>query len=386
MKGVKKLRSRVNGCLREKNGIWQMEIYYYDENGKRKTSSKTTSLPVKGNKRNAEDKLQERLREYRENDKSDVNGDMLFSDLMLEWLKYMKNKVRENTYQSYEGNVLKRINPYFQSKKIKLRDLKAKNIQDYYDICLKTVSVNTIKKRHANIHSALDYAVRMNMIAYNPSDSTRLPKKKKFQADFYTKDELDKLFQIVEGTRIESAVKLSALLGLRRSEVLGLTWKSVDFKNKIIHIDSTCILENSKIVYGNRTKNETSNRVLPLVPAVEAYLLELQKIESENKKKFKIGYKNNDFICKFEDGTPVKPNYITTTFRKLLESTDEIKTVRFHDLRHSSASFLLKEGHSINDIKEWLGHSDISTTSNIYAHMLIGAKKEMAQTLGCILK
>ncbi len=379
------MRSRVNGCLREKNGIWQMEIYYYDENGKRETSSKTTSLPVKGNKRNAEDMLQERLLEYRENERQNVNGDMLFTDLMLEWLKYIKSHVRGNTYQSYVTNVTKRINPYFQRKKVKLRDLNAKVIQDYYDACLKIVSVNTVTKRHANIHSALDYAVRMNMVTHNPSDSTRLPKKKKFQSDCYTESELSILFEITVGTIIEAPVRLAALLGLRRSEVLGLTWKSIDFKNKMIFINNTCVLEKAKAVYSNKTKNESSNRILPLVPSMETYFIKLQEIQDENKKSYKGSYKNNDLVCKMEDGTPIKPDYLTRTFKRILESTEDIKTIRFHDLRHTSATLLMRKHHQLFDVKEWLGHSDISTTANLYAHYQLEDKEEMAESLGAIM-
>ena len=88
-------------------------------------------------------------------------------------------------------------------------------------------------------------------------------------------------------------------------------------------------------------------------------------------------YSENDYVCKYDDGHLMRPDSLTNKFIKLLEKSD-LPRIRFHDLRHSSASFLLSNGFSLKELQEWLGHGDVGTTGNIYAHLQFKAKENMA--------
>ncbi len=124
-----------------------------------------------------------------------------------------------------------RINPYFKDKGLTLSELTPKHIQDYYlySLNVEKVSANTVIHRHANIRKALQYALKLGLIDFNPADRVERPKKNKYVATTYNEKELENLFSVVKGKRIEFAVTLGAFYGLRRSEIVGIKWDAIDF-------------------------------------------------------------------------------------------------------------------------------------------------------------
>ena len=149
----------VTGHLRDKNGIYQIILNYKDAKGKYRTKSVSTGFPVRGNKKRAEDMLQAERKKFEQGPAND-NKDVLFSDYLLSWLDMMKNSIEITTYGSYFYIVKNHIVPYFKEKKLLLRDVKPKHIQDFYQYELndKGVSANTVIHYHANIRKALRYA------------------------------------------------------------------------------------------------------------------------------------------------------------------------------------------------------------------------------------
>ncbi|MDR3643789.1 MAG: site-specific integrase [Clostridia bacterium] len=377
----------VAGHLREQNGMYQMVLSYNDVDGKRKTKSISTGLPIKGNKKRAEALLAETREKYESGDRILKNA-LLFSDFMLQWLEMMKNSVELTTYSSYALTIKNRIAPYFEEKGIKLDDLKPKDIQDYYQYGLNVekVSANTVIHRHANIRKALQYALKTGLISYNPADRIERPRKEKYTATTYNDKELEKLFSVVKGERIELAVILGAFYGLRRSEVVGLRWDAVDFERKTITIRHTVtqVLLNGKetVVAKDRTKTKSSYRILPLVAPFEKLLHRIKSEQLLNQKVCGSAYCQEylDYIYVNELGERIQPNYITQNFEITLKN-NSLKKIRFHDLRHSCASLLYANGVSLKEIQEWLGHSDISTTSNIYTHLDYSSKISSANAI-----
>ena len=282
--------------------------------------------------------------------------------------------------------VKKTIAPYFRKRKIKLVDLTAKNIQDFYLSELKRVSANTVIHYHANIHKALKYAVKLDLIPTNPADKIERPRKGSFKGSFYDTEEMKLLLEAVKGTKFEIPVMLAAFYGLRRSEVLGLKWDAVDFdKNTITikHTVTTCELDGKRIlVKEDRTKNKASMRTLPLVDFVKEKLLSLKAEQEENRMLCGRSYIKDfiGYICINEIGDLIKPGYLSVEFPKLLEKKG-LRRIRFHDLRHSCASLLIANGVPMKQIQEWLGHSDFSTTANIYAHLDYSSKLSSADAL-----
>ena len=380
----------VAGHLREKNGYYQMVLSFKDSTGKRKTKSISTGLTVKGNKRKAEKMLDE-LRKTYEDEISKENksaSDILFTEFMKEWLGMIKNSVEMSTYGSYSYIVEKRIIPYFEDKQIPLKELTPTDIQRYYTHCLlvEHVSANTVIHRHANIHKALKYAFKVGLIPYNPADRVERPRKNSFSSEIYGDKELEALFAAAKGTRLELAVILGAFYGLRRSEIVGLKWDAIDFEKKRFSIQYTVTETNiggkQTIVEKERTKTKSSRRTLPIVEPFEKLLLELRTAQEENRRVCGRSYCTDylEFVYVDELGQRIKPGYITMAFQKLLQKNG-LKRIRFHDLRHSCASLLYAHGVSLKDIQEWLGHSTISTTANIYTHLDYSSKETSANAI-----
>ena len=221
---------------------------------------------------------------------------------------------------------------------------------------MERVKPNTVIHYHAVIHRALKYAVKTDLIDVNPADKVDRPKKNEFTGNFYSKDEMNALFDAVRGSKIEVAVMLTAFYGLRRSEVVGLK--------------------------SNGTKTKSSKRTLPLVPVFRERLLALQEEQKENRKLCGRCYnkKYADYICVDAMGNLLKPDYLSNSFQIILQNY-HLRRIRFHDLRHSCASLLLANGVPMKMIQEWLGHSDFSTTANIYSHLDYASKVSSAEAM-----
>ena len=376
----------VAGHLQEKHEHFYIVLNYSGFSGKRVTKWIATGLPVKGNKRKAEKLLLETRQSF-EPDKPADQDTLLFSDYMREWLKSVKPNVEATTYASYTYQV-KQIGAYFDSKRIALKDLTAKDIQDFYTFLLneRGVTANTVIHSHANIRKALQYAVRMKMITTNPALDVDRPKIQKFIGSFYDVENLNELFAVVKGHKIELAVKLAAFYGLRRSEVVGLKWDAIDFHNKKITIRHTVsqvsVDGKYSIVAKDRAKTKSSLRSLPLVAEFEEFLLALKTRQEEFKRLCGrcYNYEYDGYIYVDEMGNLIRPNFITQNFEIALNNNG-LKKIRFHDLRHSCASLLLANGVSLKEIQEWLGHSDFSTTANIYAHLDKSTKTNSANAI-----
>ena len=195
----------VAGHLREKGGIYYIVLSYTDEFGNRRTPAHSTGLPVKGNKKRAEDLLQqarqEKEAELNERKRAACGEaavaptNIRFTAFLKDWLKMMRPSIEATTYAAYEKTVLNKIIPYFDKRhpKILLAEVTPKQIQDYYtyelDVC--GVSANTVIHRHANLRKALQYAYQTGLIESNPADKVQKPRKERFEADPYKKPEDD---------------------------------------------------------------------------------------------------------------------------------------------------------------------------------------------------
>ena len=390
----------VAGHLRERGGYFHIVLSYTDDMGKRHTPTKSTGLTVKGNKRRAETMLQaarkemeeelERIRLRKERGYSDIPGDMLFTDFLMDWLNMMKNSVEITTYSAYCNCIKGRIVPYFKEKhpELEVMNVTPRHIQNYYSYEMNEngLSANTVIHRHANIRKALQYAFKTGMITSNPADKIERPKKNEYIADFYSKQELERLFEVVKGDPVEFGVILAAFYGLRRSEIIGLKWDAIDFEKKtftIRHIVTEANIDGkSVIVVKDRTKTKKSRRSLPLIQPFEELLLRLKAQQNDNRVLCGNAYntEHSEYIYVNELGERIKPAYLTTHFPILLERHG-MRRIRFHDLRHSCASLLHSNGVSMKEIQDWLGHSTISTTANIYTHLDFSSKIASANAI-----
>lgn len=423
---------KVSGHLKEIRGIYHLVLNYYDENGKRKTPSITTKLPVRGNKKQAnamlkylieafevptgskkanlksyftKDMLQKKLQvkdatskkvvkinKNSNNKRIKVHKNMLFSDFMIYWINATQYNYERSTYGTYLMQINSSIAPYFKEQEILLSDLTSFDIQDFYSYAFETkrVSANTVLKWHANIHKALDYAVQNKLISENPSKKVSKPKKVQFTGSAYSQDELDKLFQVAKNDPLELGIYLAAFFGLRREEVVGIKWNAIDFDAKTIKIGTTVTVTNinGKLeeVEKDRAKNKASFRVYPLPQLFEELLLKLKNDQATNKQLAgrSYNYKYQDYIYVDKLGNRIKPGYITQHFALVLKKNN-LRHIRFHDLRHTCATRMCIKGENLVKVQKWLGHSSITTTANTYAHLDVLSKVESANLMLDIL-
>ena len=383
----------VAGHLQEKNGMFYVVLNYRDENGKRKTPWISTNLPVKGNKKRAENFMMDVRRNFVppnvqriEEREAMQKGDILFTDFLLKWLRVAKSTVKLTTYASYEMMATKIIIPYFQILNIKLKELTTEDIQDFYSAQLERVSANTVIHYHAVIHRALKYAVKIKTIQSNPAVNVERPRKEKFIGSFYDKKEINTLFDSIQGHPLEVAIKLAAFYGLRREEIIGLKWTAIDFENNTLTIQHTvteCNLDGKHIeVASDTAKTDSSLRTMPLVTNFRAMLLAKKEKQEHYRKLCGRSYCKEylDYIFVNEMGERWKPRYLSDGFKRILEQNG-LRRIRFHDLRHTCASLLLANNVPMKKIQEWLGHSDFSTTANIYAHLDFQSKISSAEAM-----
>ena len=344
-------------------------------------------MPQKGNKRRAEQELI-RIRSEFEVPRvaGELSSNMLFADYLDQWLEIVRARIKPATFGSYQGMVKSTIGPYFRKKELTLKELEARHIQQFYTEKLKTVTPNSVIHYHAVIYQALKYAMKTDMVPQNVAMKVDRPRKNSFQPTFLDAEQMQKLFEVVKGTRLELPVLVAAFYGLRRGEVLGLKWDAIDFNRGTLTIKRTVteatIDGTMKIIEQDSAKTKSSLRTLPLVGSFRDYFQKVKEAQELNKKVCGncYNYDNDGYVFVNELGERMRPNYLTEYFPKYIAKHGMPK-MRFHDLRHSCASLLLANGVPLKQIQEWLGHSDFSTTANIYAHLDYRSKISSAQAM-----
>ena len=228
--------------------------------------------------------------------------------------------------------------------------------------------------------------MKTDLVTQNVAMKVDRPKKNDFQPVFLDAVELQKLFEIIKGTKLELPVLVAAFYGLRRGEVVGLKWDAIDFERGCITIKRTVtsvqLNGKTQIIEQDSAKTKSSMRTLPLVGSFREYFLQVKEAQELNKKVCGncYNYEYDGFVFVDEMGERMKPGYLTSYFPKFIQRHG-MRKMRFHDLRHSCASLLLANGVPLKQIQEWLGHSDFSTTANISAHLDYSSKLSSAQAM-----
>ena len=378
----------VTGSL-QKKGSTYYAVICFNNNGNQTQKWISSKISTEsGNKRKAQAFLKAKIEEYENIEDSDATR-ILFCDFLADWVEIRKMSIAPSTHSYYLG-MLKNATAYFKKLKITLTNLTALHISRYITHLMKTVSPNTAIKFLGFIRTALDYAVKMKMVKENVAYLVEKPKKQKFNSNHYSLAEINQLLKVIKGETIEIPVTLVAYLGLRRSEVVGLRWSAIDLENRKLTIQHKVVHINDagkyRLYASDNLKNSSSYRSLPLGENLYNYLLNVKTNQEENKKLYgnSYNYDFEDYVCVDDLGNLINPNYISCKFGKILKKYN-MRHIRFHDLRHSSASLLLSMGYNMKNIQLWLGHGDIGTTMNIYVHIDDSAKVEMMDGLSQVL-
>lgn len=380
----------IKGSLQVSHGTYYVVVNYKDEYGKPKQKWISTELREKGNKTKAKQKMKEILKSFdisqNLNNEQNSNEDILFVDFLKNFLAIKKNTIEPVTINMY-NKLAENISKYFKNMRLKLKDLKPYHIEGFYKSeYARGLSSNSVLKYHVLIRECLQYAFINDLVLVNVADKVKRPKVEKFKASFYDIKEIEKLFEVIQDNECKLPIMLTAMYGFRRSEVLGLKWNAIDFENKLISVQhkvlETKIDGKRKIYLSDKLKNQTSNRTLPLLPQAEKLLLDKKNEIEKNKVLLGKSYDNRylDYVCVDNLGRLILPNRLTKNFIKILRRNN-LRKIRFHDLRHSCASIMLSNGVPMKQIQEWLGHADFSTTANIYSHLDYSTKLNSANTM-----
>lgn len=320
-------------------------------------------------------------------------ADIPVYDYLVSYLKRVEPELQKNTIVSYRSMTNGKIRRYFQRRpQLTVGNLKPQDIQDFYQsLFADGVVANTVIHYHALLRRAFQQAFKEERIDANPFDRVGRPKKNKFHGENYTQEELLTLLHLARGDVIFPAILLAGAMGLRRSEALGVRWSRIDWEKRTVLLDTKIVeyRENGKkkVEPVEEMKNKSSRRTLPLPdPVVE--MLQVQKEHREVYRKMFQGSYNAqylDYVCVNQLGELLRPSYVTDHFRELLEKYG-LRHIRFHDLRHTFASLLINQDVPLINVSNFLGHSDLSTTANIYAHLDKASKQASAAVISDILQ
>ena len=269
----------MTGSLHERYGTYYAVLSYKDKNKKYKTKWIPTGYEIKGNKTKAKTKIDEFIEQYRHLEYNEADGkNILFTDAIRQWLENKKNKIERSTYEVYLNYAESHILPYFEPKKLYLQDITPRHIKDYYEDKFKGgrkdgkeggLSVRSIKKHSIVFKQVFKEAVITEQIPRNPATGVPFPKNEKpeFKGIFLTGEEANRMLQAFAGHELQAMVYVTLYYGLRRSEVLGLRWSSVNFEENTIKIEHT-VVKMMTVEYKDKTKSKTSARTFPLLADV----------------------------------------------------------------------------------------------------------------------
>lgn len=344
----------MTGSLQIKHDKYYAVLSWY-EGDKRKQKWIATGLDVKGNKRRAEAFLKQEIGKLQKAQDCNLTGaDQPFLPFMKQWLEEVEAySIRATTLDQYKAVFRNVISPFPTFQNVTLRGLAPGHIQSFYNSEIKRgISPSTVRKYHTNIHKCLQYAMRLDIIDRNPADRIVLPKKQhKPLGTVYSTEEIKQLLEFFQGDVLETVIHLTATYGLRRSEVCGLRWESVDFANGTISICHTAVSSKNGVIYSDATKTRSSCRTLPLTGSMAQYLKAVRAHQQEEKEFLGAAYVDSGYVCVASDGVPLTPNAVSMHFRRMIRKSG-LPYIRFHDLRQSQRSHIAPQhrarhpGHS----------------------------------------
>lgn len=370
--------------------------YYYAKfrvNGKQKMLA--TKVPVKGNnKRKAERVLKELIAKYEGLNLENEN--VLFTAFLDKWLQSVKPILKPATWESYDKTVNGKIKPYFEQKNYRFREMKPEIFTEYF-VYLATegksngkggLSYKTVKNIRGVLSSAYEYAIENSYIKDNPVLKSRMPSfahSIKSDVPEYSAEQVRKLllFAKENDSHIYIFLLLALYTGLRKGELLALTWDDVDYDKKLLRVNKSRTGSRKDITTQITTpKTESSNRKIPLNDTVLEALKAEKKRQDEHAKILGKGYdKSSSFIIRTVLGKPyVNLSAINRVVNRLTEKAG-LPHCTIHGFRHSVASILDDNGVPIQDISVLLGHESVQTTERIYINRRKTAKAETIETL-----
>lgn len=311
---------------------------------------------------------------------------------LVQWLEDVhKHAVRPRTYERYESLLRLHIVPGIGHHQ--LQKLTPQHVQRFYTQKLNEgLSPTTVASFHKMLHLAFEKAVRWNLIPRNVCEAVDPPRTKHYEIQPLNQEQIQRFLAAAAGHRLEALFVLALATGMRRGEIMALKWQDVDLSTGLLQVRRVLTHVPAKLNDGKggyveaEPKTERSRRSLVIASFALEKLKEHRVRQLEMKLKAGPLWKENDFVfCSSVGGHLHTARDIFTQFKKLLKQAD-LPDIRFHDLRHSSATMFLVLGTHPKVVQEMLGHSQISMTLDIYSHVLPTMQVEAVSKLDSALR
>ncbi|ERK31570.1 tyrosine-type recombinase/integrase [Clostridium intestinale] len=380
----------MQGSVRKRGKTWS---YYFDigiVDGKR-TKVEKGGFKTKGEASTA---LREAILDY-ETTGYVASKKITFITVALTWLEeYVKPLRKITTYNRYK----ELINKYL-SKSIggmNVSEINPTHIEKLLIENKSKISGSTLQGIFTLINTIMNRALKLRLIKDNPCKYVERPQREKVESDTLAANEIQILLSLLDLSdeydyMYWMALQITLELGLRRGELAGLDWDNCDFENNILKIRNNLIYSNGH-TYIDSLKTRESKRNLYISDDLKEVLKALHVKQKSDKILYGEFYKKNIFngvefnlIMRWKDGHYIHPMYYTNKTRKLLLKSSIDKNIRFHDLRHTNATLLLKSGVNMKIVQKRLGHSNYSTTADIYSHVDTEMQKDATKKIKKLL-
>ena len=368
----------MRGYIRQRSkDSWTI---HWDEprgpDGKRRQRNKA----IKGTKREAEARLREILSSLDKGSYLSPNK-MTVRDLLNQWLdNYVEINVRPRTIEGYRLICEKHLIPHLGD--CGLTKLQPAQIQGYYGIASKEgrtdgkggLSARTINGHHRVLSEALEWGIKQGLLARNACKRVTAPRPVSKEMHVLTELQVDKLLDTARGTQYYHMIHLALYTGMRRSELLGLRWKDADMVLSAVRVtQSMHQLMNQEIVF-TEPKTARSKRSVALSPGAVLDLKEHYEEQKALRDTLGKPLTDDDLVFARFDGSPLPPSGVSHAFGRLCKNAG-IDGIRFHDLRHTMATMMMKYGTNPKVVQERLGHSSIAITMDVYSHVVPGMQE-----------
>ncbi len=298
------------------------------------------------------------------------------------WLEEVARPgVRPSTFAGYRNVVEHHLIPMIG--KMPLDRLTPQDVQQLLNQHVAAgLSPRTVQLIRAVLRRALGQAVKWRMLAYNAAQLVDPPKQRRYQSRVWTPDETRQFLKAVQSDRFAALYAVAAYLGLRQGEVLALRWDDVDFDSRVLHVRGTMPTVGPRVV--SETKTERSRRVLPLPETVAAALRRHRVQQVEERLRAGDTWKDTGLVFTGIFGGPVERKGLHDRWKKAIAAAG-VPDIRFHDLRHGCATFLLAQGIPARAVADILGHSSIKMTMDTYAHVMPHLLEDAAAKMDALL-
>lgn len=302
---------------------------------------------------------------------------MLFKDYLDQWIR-SKRKIRDSTLKNYKNQVYNHIRPELGNAE--LARLTDNDLYDFYEKLKeeKGLSNTTIHDIHKTVKQILSHAVTKKLIGVNVAEFVEPPARDKKQILVWDYAECQKFLDAVKEHREYMAFLLALTTGMRQSEILALSWKHVDFERNIISVYQS--LERGAKGISTKVKSKNSFRSIQVDSQTMFELRRHRRLITEEKNCAGEMYTDLDLVIPTSKGTPINQRNLLRTFYRYMKKAN-VRKIDFHDLRHTHATMLLREGHNPKAVAERLGH-DVRTLMETYAHVLPNMQEQIANNFG----